>query len=148
MDTKNVIEELNDLVKKNHDAVDGFQNAAEKVKDHDLKNYLMEHVHQRNQFNSELRQEITSLGGTPKESKEGSASLHQTWMDIKTALSSDKEEAVLEECIRGDKNALNEYRDVLEETEVPTNVKTTVRNQMEKIESSLRELERLEERYD
>ncbi len=148
MDTKHIIEELNDLVEKNHNAVDGFQNAAEKVNDHDLKNYLMGHVHQRNQFNSELRKEITSLGGTPKETKEGSASLHQTWMDIKTALSSDKEEAVLEECIRGDKNALNEYRDVLEETEVPINVKSTVRKQMEKIESSLRELERLEERFD
>ncbi|MGB3586964.1 MAG: PA2169 family four-helix-bundle protein [Tunicatimonas sp.] len=148
MDTKHVIKELNDLVEKNHDAVDGFQNAAEKVKDHDLKNFLMEHVHQRNQFNSELRQEITSLGGTPKETKEGSASLHQTWMDIKSALSSNKEEAVLEECIRGDKNALKEYQDVLQETEVPDNVKTTVRKQMEKIETSLQELVRLEERYD
>lgn len=148
MDTKHVIEELNDLVEKNHDAVDGFKNAAEKVRDNELKDRLMEHAHQRNEFNSELRQEITALGGTAKESKEGSASLHQTWMDIKTALSSDKEEAVLEECIRGDKNALKEYRDVLEETEVPNNVKTTVRHQMEKIESSLRELERLEERYD
>lgn len=148
MNTKNVIEELNDLVEKNHDAVDGFQHAAEKVKDHELKNFLMEHAQQRNQFNSELRQEITTLGGTPKESKEGSASLHQTWMDIKSALSSDKEEAVLEECIRGDKNALDEYRDVLEEREIPDKVKTTVRNQMEKIESSLRDLERLEERYD
>jgi uncharacterized protein (TIGR02284 family) len=148
MNTKNVIEELNDLVEKNHDAVDGFQNAAEKVKNHDLKNFLMEHAQQRNQFNSELRQEITALGGNPKESKEGSASLHQTWMDIKTALSSDKEEAVLEECIRGDKNALDEYRDVLEERDVPDNVKSTVRKQMEQIESSLRELERLEEQYD
>lgn len=148
MNTKDVIEELNDLVEKNHDAVDGFQHAAEKVKDPNLKNYLIEHAQQRSQFNSELRQEITALGGTPEENKEGAAILHQTWMDIKAALSSDKEEAVLEECIRGDKNALDEYRDVLEERDVPDNVKTTVRNQMEKIESSLRDLERMEERYD
>lgn len=148
MDTKHVIKELNDLVEKNLDAVDGFQNASEKVRDPNLKNYLVDHARQRSQFNSELRQEITTLGGTPTEKKEGSASLHQTWMDIKTALSSDKEEAVLEECIRGDKNALKEYRDVLEERDVPDNVKTTVRKQLDQIESSLRELERLEEQHD
>ncbi|MEQ9442052.1 MAG: PA2169 family four-helix-bundle protein [Cyclobacteriaceae bacterium] len=148
MDTKHVIEELNDLVEKNLDAVDGFQHASEKVRDPNLKNYLVNHAQQRSQFNAELRQEITSLGGAPKEKKEGAASLHQTWMNIKTALSSDKEEAVLEECIRGDKNALKEYHDVLEEREVPDNVKTTVRRQMDQIESSLRELERLEAQHD
>ena len=148
MDTKHVIDELNDLVEKNLDAVDGFQNASENVRDPNLKNYLVEHARQRSQFNTELRQEITSLGGTPKEKKEGIANLHQTWMNLKTALSSDKEEAVLEECIRGDKNALEEYKDVLEERDVPDNIKTTVRRQMGQIETSLRELERLEEQYD
>ncbi|MEM6843796.1 MAG: PA2169 family four-helix-bundle protein [Bacteroidota bacterium] len=148
MDTRHVIRELNNLVEKNSGAADGFRSATKKVHNHDLRNHLMEHVYQRIQFSSELRQEIISLGGNPEENKERSVSLHQSWMDIKTALSSDKEEIILEECIRGDKNALDEYRDVLEENGVPESVKSTVSKQMEKIEYSLRELERLEKRYD
>ncbi len=148
MDAKHIIAELNELVEKNHDAANGFRNAVKKVHNHDLRNYLMEHVYLHNQFNSELQQEITFLGGTPRESKQHPATLYQAWMDLKTALSSDKEEAVLEECIRGDKNALHEYRYVLEENDVPEHVKFTVRKQMKKIESSLRNLERMEKHYD
>ena len=91
-----------------------------------------------------LKENLLIEGKSPAEAER----LYQAWMDLKTALSSDKEEAVLEECIRGDKNALHEYRYVLLENDVPEHVKYTVRKQMKKIESSLRNLERMEKHYD
>ena len=58
-------------------------------------------------------------------------------MDIKAFLSSDNDEAMLEEAIRGEKAAIEEYKDVLSETTLPPSTSTLLTQQMNQIELDL-----------
>ena len=63
---------------------------------------------------TELDKAIRDLNETPINKGTAAASIHRTWMDIKSAIVGKSDESVLEECIRGDKAAVEEYKSVLE----------------------------------
>lgn len=52
--------------------------------------------------------------------------------------SADDDESMLEESIRGDKAAIDEYRDVLEYNNLPIRIKVLLIQQLQKIEKDVR----------
>ena len=105
---KKTIEELNDILEKNYDAVNGYRKAAENAVgvtpsvDTTLMSFFNRQVKERQVFVDELKNEIRSLGGEPKEDGSVVGTLHRFWIDFKTAFSMDKEESILEACITGE----------------------------------------------
>ena len=140
-----VVEKLNDLIQKNFDACEGYKKAAEKAKAPALKSFLNDYSVQRDQFVSDLRNEIVLLGGEPEASGTLAGDAHRAWMDMKTALSSDKDEAVLEECMTGEQAALSEYQEVLQETYFPSSTENILRNQYQAVENAYSRIKTLEE---
>ncbi len=61
-----VLDQLNKLLTRNHDAEKGYQEAAESVKDAELKSLFLTQSRQRNEFATELEREIRTLGGEPE----------------------------------------------------------------------------------
>ena len=108
-------EKLNELLEKNYDAEAGYKNAAEKVENSALKNYLLSRAQDRYDFGHELKAELKTFGQDPEKGTSLAGDAHRLWMDLKTALTSDKDEAVLEEAIRGERAALDEYDEILKE---------------------------------
>lgn len=145
---KKTVEELNDILEKTHDSVQGFQKASEKTEDSMLKNYFNQQATTRQRFADELSAEVRSLGGEPKTSGTVKGSLHRSWMNFKAAFSSDNNEELLEEAIRGEKSCIEEYNDLLEETYVPASTRQLLEKQKRSVESTLADLERKEEIYD
>ena len=135
---------LNELLEKNYDAEAGYKNAAEKVKNASLKNYLLSRAQDRYDFGHELKSELKSFGQEPDKGTSIAGDAHRLWMDLKTALSSDKDEAVLEEAIRGENAALAEYNEILEENDLPEETKTIVANQRNSVKNALKEAKALE----
>ncbi len=149
MKTNNeLINELNEVVEKNYDAIEGFNKAATKVNNSELKRYLTDYATERSRFNQELRNEINALGGNAVDEGSLTGNLHRTWMDIKTAFTNDNEEEILEECIRGEKAAYDEYQEILHEYDTPSNVRNVLSKQSEEIRRELEQLRGLEELYD
>lgn len=148
MDTSHLSDQLNDLLKRNYDAARGYRKAAEHVDSPELVSFMEDYAQQRDSFVRELRTLVSGLGKTPQDEKDIPGSLHHAWMDLKAAFSSNDDEAMLEECIRGEKAAIKEYKEVLGDTSLPTNVSAILRDQMAKIEQALRRVEELEEQYD
>ena len=143
--TEEVGEKLNDLLEKTYDAEKGFKKAAENTDHSALKSYFQHKAQQRYDFGHELKTEIKSFGQKVEKGDSLTGKAHRAWMDIKALFSSDDAEAMLEEAIRGEKAAIDEYMDVLEDTSLPSSTSSILRSQKLAIENGLSKIKTLED---
>ncbi len=141
---ENLVDSLQALLEKNYDAEKGFKNAITNAKDENLKSYLKNQAILRNRFATELDKEIHSLNEKPKESGSLAGSLHRTWMDIKSSVAGNNDEAVLEECIRGEKASEDEYSTILNENHFPPQIENVLNNHLTVIRNTLSQVKTLE----
>lgn len=143
-----ISKKLNELLEKNYDAEKGFKNAAEDVKNEQLKIFFKEKAQQRYEFGHELKSEIRNFGDTPDKGTSIKGDAHRVWMDLKSALSRDNEEAVLEEAIRGEKAAVEDYNEVIAEREMPPSTANLLIKQRNAIERTLNKVKNFEDAFD
>ena len=121
---------LNDLIETLKDGQEGYRAAAADVESSNLKSLFSEYSLQRSKFAGELQALAHSLGEeNPETSGSVAGAIHRGWIDLKAALSSKDEHAILAECERGEDSAVAAYKDALEEKELPSNVIETLRAQ-------------------
>ncbi|WP_339700937.1 PA2169 family four-helix-bundle protein [uncultured Marixanthomonas sp.] len=142
---KDLVNNLQGLLKKNYDAEKGFTKAMEDAKDSNLKRFLEQQARQRNKFATELDNEIRSLNEKPAEEGSTTGDIHRTWIDIKTAFTGKDDEAVLEECIRGEKASMEEYEETLNENRFPPKLQKTLNNQLSEIKGTVAKVKNLED---
>ena len=143
--TENVGNKLNDLLEKTYDAEKGFKKAAENTDNKLLKQFFSRKAQERYDFGHALKHEITSFGQEVDKGDSFTSKAHRAWMDVKAMFSSDNEEAMLEEAIRGEKAAVEEYEEVLKETTLPPSTETLLTKQKQTIEQTLSTVKRLED---
>ena len=139
-----VISTLNGLIETCRDGQNGFQTAAEGVKNSELKQLFYGYSQQRAQYVSELQDEVRRLGGDPETAGSLAASLHRGWMDIKSAVTGKDDNAIISECERGEDAAVSNYRDALGK-DLPANVRSIVERQFASVKEAhdrIRSLER------
>jgi len=128
-----IVSTLNELIETCKDGQEGFKQAAEGVERSDLKSLFFEFSQQRAHFAGELQSLVQSLGEEPETSGSTAGALHRGWINIKAAVTGKDEQAVLNECERGEDSAKNTYKDALENP-FPSNIAEVVRNQYESIQ--------------
>ena len=143
-----ITDNLQDLLEKNYDAEKGFTKAMQNAKNLRLKDFLQKQAAQRSRFATELTQELRNLNEEPKESGSVTGDLHRTWIDIKTAVVGNEDEAVLEECIRGEKASADEYQEKLQKYNFPPQVTNVLQKQSSEIHQTLSRVKRLEDLAD
>lgn len=109
-----------------------------------LKAFFKERSEERSKFAMQLRTQILTYGGEPKESGSFAGMAHRNWMSLKSLFSSYDEEAILEETIKGEKASLDDYNDVLSISNLPTSVETLVSSQKNSIWNVINTAEKLE----
>lgn len=142
--TKEVANKLNELLEKNYDAEKGYKFAAENVKNTRLKSFFEERAKERYDFGHELKSEISNFGEKPEKGSSVKGDIHRSWMNLKATFSSDKEEAILEEAIRGEKAAVEEYNEVLDDENIPPSTKNLLLKQRNAITAALNKVKTLE----
>jgi len=143
--TDKLVDKLNDVLKRSYDAMQGYENAIDDMKDELLKNFFKNQVMDRRRFAQELTTEVKTLGGEPATEGTFKASLHRKWMDLKSSLASDNTEEVLEECIRGEEAALVDYQEIMKsDLSLPTSVAKMLKNHRVSIEDSIVKLKMME----
>jgi uncharacterized protein (TIGR02284 family) len=128
MANDNAISTLNNLIETCKDGQEGFQQAAEGVKDSSLKTLFYEYSQQRSQFVGELQGLVRDIGGDPETSSSIAGALHRGWINIKSAVTGQDDAAILNECERGEDVAKNAYKDALA-ADLPANVTSVVQKQ-------------------
>lgn len=129
-----VFSTLNDLIETLKDGENGFKAAADAIDEPDLKSLFMQYSNQRARYISELETFATQFGGKVDESGSIAGALHRGWMNLKSALSSKDVQAILNECERGEDNAVKEFSEALHE-ELPASVKAVISDQYGEIKS-------------
>lgn len=143
--TEEVGIKLNALLEKTYDAEKGFKKAAENVENVSLKKYFEMKAQERYNFGHDLKTEIKSYNQNVDKGGSVTGAAHRAWMDIKAIFSTDNEESMLEEAITGEKAAIEEYNDVLNELSLPLSTKKILESQKSRIENGLYNIKSLEE---
>ena len=128
MDNKDVISTLNDLIETCKDGEQGFRTCAEDIKDTQMKSFFTSRAQSCAEAAAELQQEVRTLGGSPETSSSISGTLHRRWVDIKSVVTGKNDEAILNECERGEDVAKRSYASALEKA-LPANIKAIVERQ-------------------
>lgn len=147
MNTRNkeLVDQLEEILEKNRDAEKGYAKAADNADSASLRAYFQQKSHERKSFNDELKRELVSNYNEIDDDGSFTGTIHRTWMDIKALFSADNDESMLEEAIRGDKAAVEEYEEVLEDTTIPARLATLIRNQQMKLRTDLNKIKSLED---
>lgn len=123
-----VISTLNNLIETCKDGQNGYQTAADGVKDSELKTLFHTYAQQRAQFAAELQNEVRRLGGDPENTGSVAATLHRGWINIKSTVTGKDDAAILAECERGEDSAKSNYEEAANMT-LPTDVSAIVNRQ-------------------
>ena len=105
---------LNGLIETCRDGEEGFRHASEAVEDPTLARLMASYSQQRAEFGRELREEVVRLGRVPAESGHLTAAVHRGWMDLRAAVASDDEAAIVAECERDEDAADRTFRQAME----------------------------------
>jgi uncharacterized protein (TIGR02284 family) len=134
---KEIISTINSLIETLKDGQEGFRKAAEAVRDPELKSLFNEYSLQRSRFAGELQSEAISLGESkPEDSSSTAGALHRTWINLKSAITSKDDHAILAECERGEDSAVKEYRDAMEKEGLSAPVREIVSRQFTEVKSA------------
>lgn len=147
METKHekLVDQLEEILEKNRDAEKGYRKAAKNTDTASLRNYFENKSSERERFNSSLKREMVANYDDIDDDSSFTGSIHRAWMDVKALFSADNDEAMLEEAIRGDKAAVEEYDEVLEDTSLPNSIATLIRDQKTKIRTDLNKIKSMED---
>jgi uncharacterized protein (TIGR02284 family) len=130
-----LIDCLNELIQICRDGESGFQTAADRVKDPELRELFEKRSVQRAQFAHELASEVRLLGGTPLKSGSAPAAFHRGWINIKSKVRDVNDDAIIAECARGEDAALETYQRVLK-LNLPPNVLPVAKHQFTELKRS------------
>jgi uncharacterized protein (TIGR02284 family) len=137
------VSQLNHLVEVCRNGENGFRRAAIASQDAHLRSVLAEYASQREQFATQLRYQVSRLGGRPENEGTIAGAVHRKWMDLRSAVSSYAERALIRECERGERFALASYKLALENGLDPQ-VAQLVEAQRAQIELAYRDLQQLQ----
>ncbi|QOD60277.1 PA2169 family four-helix-bundle protein [Polaribacter haliotis] len=142
--TEKISNKLNELLEKNYDAEKGYLNSAENVESAKLKIFFKNRASERSMFAKDLRTEILSYGQIPEDDGSFKGTMHRNWMTLKSLFSSNDEEAILEETLRGEKASFEEYEEILKEESFAPSTRKMLDEQKLKIQAAINSL-KLEE---
>ncbi|MGA7276233.1 MAG: PA2169 family four-helix-bundle protein [Candidatus Udaeobacter sp.] len=105
---------IDNLIETLKDGQEGFTQAAESVKDPQLKAVFDEYSRQRGRFAVELRSKAQSADERESDmSGSAAGALHRGWINLKSALTRGDDHSILAECERGEDSAVEEFRKAL-----------------------------------
>ena len=93
---------LKTLTSTLNDSVNGYREAAENVESNEFRQLFSDFADKRAQASADLQAEVRRLGGEPDQDGSTLGGLHQSWLDLKAAITGRDDKAVLNEVERGE----------------------------------------------
>lgn len=144
-------DKLNTLLDKIRDSENAFKKASEQTTDVFLKQYFERKSKERYDFENELNNEFI-LSGLQNENSNTSQNtdkiagiVSKTWIDLKTLFSFDNNQSILESAINGEKAALEDYNEILNQFSLPLRIRSLLLKQKETIEKDFKTIKKIED---
>lgn len=140
---KATVNVLQDLLKKNHEAEKLYKKAIVKVRTLSLKSFLQQQALQHSHFVTAIDNELRNLDETPVEKGTTAGVWHQTWMDIKSSMVGNDDEAMLKEMIRMEKTIVDDYQELLRAHALAPKIDSLLHLQLETLQAMLNRIKTL-----
>ena len=138
---------LNDLVETSKDGEKGFRTAAHDTNNTELKTIFLRRAEDCAKGAAELQQLVSRLGGQAEEGGSVAGALHRGWVSLKATVSDRDDVAILEECERGEDIAKAKYRDALNNSALPADVRAVVQRQYDGVVRNHDQVRDLRDQY-
>ncbi len=143
MNKKEIVETLNDLIETSKDGQLGFAACAQHVASQDLRRLFEDRAAQCAGAAAELQELVAQYGGQPGTNGSATGALHRGWVAVRGSLAGFSDEAMLEECERGEDAALARYRAALRDEALPDSVRSIVARQQMGVQGNHDQIKRL-----
>lgn len=101
-DSDKDVEILNSLITTTIDSAHGFERSAEDVDAARFSSMFREFAGERREMVTLLQAQVRKLGGEPNDDGSLKADLHRRWVDLRNAIQTNGDKAVVEEVERGE----------------------------------------------
>jgi len=135
MPNNELVDTLNNLIETSRDGENGFTACAEDAKDASLRAYFTICATRCREAVHMLEELVKLHGGEPEKSGSVAGSLNRAWLNLRAAISSNSDLAVLEECERAEDSAIRAYRSALEKV-LPADVRPVVKSQLDGVQEN------------
>ncbi len=145
---KEIVDDLNDLVKINNDRIQGYEKAIEDTKDADLDDLFRHYIVQSQTFRSQLADHIVRIDGlavSDTTSTDISSKIHQAWIDIKSAVTGKDRNSVLSSVEFGENAAVEAYQNAIDKDHIPAYIKEELQKQLTELKASYDKIKSLEQ---
>lgn len=145
-----VISILNDLIRINHDRIEGYEKATTELKDTDadLRTLFVRYINGSRQNSQELTTEVARLGGDPAEGTTSSGKVYRVWMDLKAAITGKDRKTILDNCEFGEDAAQKAYDMALNaDIEYDTSLRDMIVRQKANLKAEHDEVKRLRDMH-
>ena len=116
LETDQASKVLNHLLARAFDAKEGYAVAAGHSENKALSDWFSANSDQRETFCVMLQKYLADLDAGPTEHASALGQLHQAFMKLRAAVSSENDTTLIEECLRGENQALEDYREDIKNT--------------------------------
>lgn len=145
MAEQNEVDIINGLVVACEDGAQAYQSAVKEIDDRELKQVFYDLAIAREHTAAQLRNLVHEQGCRPKESGSASGLALRIYADLKAALSSNEEKAILEELERSEDRTLGRFRAALQGG-LSAETKETVRRCQNEVLSSRQKIDALRQK--
>ena len=135
---------LNKLIQVTLDSSKGYRVAADNTNDEQLQTFFDDSSITREKHMRALLDEADKKEGDPSLKAE----LHQFWINLKAAKRTFDELPIIEECIKGEKYLLDQYKQVINAKALQGDVREMVESQLRESENRLKHLKQLKNEFE
>lgn len=143
-----ILLDLNYLHSVNADRCRQYANAREETKDPALRDCFLQMLRQSASNQEEIEAMIQAAGGKVEEGTTVSGEIYNLWIDVRSALSGGKSEAIVKAVQCAEKANVERYQELLAESpELPEETRAVLERQLWQYRNALRTLDRLEQEF-
>jgi uncharacterized protein (TIGR02284 family) len=128
MTNDDIVDTLNDLIEACKDGEFGFDACAKHTQSSELRSLFLQRAAECRTAAAELQPHVVQYGGKPDQGGSASGALHRGWVAVRGSLVGFSDQAMLDECERGEDAALARYRKALKQ-ELPEPLLALVQRQ-------------------
>ncbi len=134
-DTSHDISTLNGLIATTIDSVDGYRTSAQDVENPRFAELFTARASERSSVAEQLRAEVKRLGGNPEDDGTLLAAGHRAFVNLKAAVTSRDDKAIVNEVERGEDHIKAKYEEALKDDDLSPGCRSLVETAYESVKS-------------
>jgi uncharacterized protein (TIGR02284 family) len=135
MDNNAQVATLETLTTTLIDSINGYEESAKHTENGRLRQLFEQHAQDRRRVADDLRSEIRRLGGDPPDDGSFMGKTHQTWLDLKSAVTGRDDEAIVNSVEAGEDYLKEKFETALGSDELSGEARQTIERAYQSVRS-------------